>query len=115
MKKLSALIASFALTCAAGAAFAGDAPAHPPKHEGDGKGHMMGPRDCATVPTEHKERCEARNKMIAERMTKPRDCSKGPAEFKDRCEARNKALENCKDKAPGKDHHACMLAQRPVK
>lgn len=115
MKKLLSLFASCALVCATGTAVAHDARGHAAKYEHGDKGHMMGARDCAKVPAEHKERCEARNKKLAERLTKPRDCSKGPAELKTRCEARNKALAVCKGKAPGKEHQACMMAQRPLK
>lgn len=49
----------------------------------------------------------------AQQNLAPQDCAKVPADMKDRCEARNKALEACKDKKDdAAAHRQCMAEQR---
>jgi hypothetical protein len=45
----------------------------------------------------------------------PHDCSKAPADRKDRCEARNKIIAACKDKPAGDERRQCVMSNMPKK
>ncbi len=86
MKTIATLLITLSLGLSATLASAEGAPADAPKK--DGRGGMVD-------------------------FSKTIDCSKAKPEHKDRCEARNKLVEKCKDKAEGEERRKCVMENRP--